>query len=401
MKLCPYCSEKIKNTASFCKHCKQDLTTSHAQSLDSLKDGTKFYEKIWFQVLCLILCFPVGIALIVMNAFFKRKKRMQFLSPEEQKASKKMNLLVIGGLGFSTILLFLAFLSPYLSFLVLVCVIWLYPRKHEVILKNRLVDYQNYKLRIVLTAISLIIFTWFSSYLKELKYVQQYPQPQIQILSSQLNQEENKEYLLEIGGKDFTEVWVNNRLIQKDNDGNLQTTIKLDNRKTTIKIEARNQYKATKKEITISRNETESEIAERIAREEKERIQKEEAEKVRQIELAKQETERLQKEKEETERQKSEAERKKLEALKGNRREALVCAEMKVESLLKNPAGAKFESWFSSKDVVALGNNEYMVKSYVDAQNSFGGTIRTNYICTVIFNPKTDKCKSIECIFDE
>lgn len=177
----------------------------------------------------------------------------------------------------------------------------------------------------MILTICLIITTYqFLSSFKNQRFVENYPLPRVYVVSSQENQGDDMDYLFELEAENYTNIRVNNRLLEVSDDGKLQTIIQLDKPKTTIKIEARNQYKATKKEIMITRNETEIETTQRLAREEEERIQKEEAE-------------------------------------KGSRREALVCAEMKVESLLKNPAGAKFESWFSSNDVVVLGNNEYMV----------------------------------------
>jgi len=49
---------------------------------------------------------------------------------------------------------------------------------------------------------------------------------------------------------------------------------------------------------------------------------------------------------------------------------------------LKAPATADFPSYSDSDvSVVHRGGGVFMVKSYVDAQNSFGANIRTHYIC--------------------
>jgi len=53
-----------------------------------------------------------------------------------------------------------------------------------------------------------------------------------------------------------------------------------------------------------------------------------------------------------------------------------------VENRLKNPASADFP-WYDGDAIQFLGNDRYRISSYVDAGNSFGGTIRTNYNCTV------------------
>lgn len=58
---------------------------------------------------------------------------------------------------------------------------------------------------------------------------------------------------------------------------------------------------------------------------------------------------------------------------------AIVLCEMHAKNVLKSPRSAKFP-W--AKKAVFDGELA-ILKSYVDAQNSFGAMIRTNYICTV------------------
>ena len=53
-----------------------------------------------------------------------------------------------------------------------------------------------------------------------------------------------------------------------------------------------------------------------------------------------------------------------------------------VEQKLKSPSTAIFPSYQSSF-VTDLGGGRYQVAAYVDAQNGFGATLRTNYICTM------------------
>jgi hypothetical protein len=50
---------------------------------------------------------------------------------------------------------------------------------------------------------------------------------------------------------------------------------------------------------------------------------------------------------------------------------------------LKAPSNAKFEDALSEKVVTPVGGGEYVVKSFVDAQNSFGATLRSRYTCSV------------------
>lgn len=55
-------------------------------------------------------------------------------------------------------------------------------------------------------------------------------------------------------------------------------------------------------------------------------------------------------------------------------------AQLFVEKDLKSPRSAKFEfGAVSNGSVKYIGNNTYSVKSYVDAQNSFGAMIRTHF----------------------
>lgn len=62
--------------------------------------------------------------------------------------------------------------------------------------------------------------------------------------------------------------------------------------------------------------------------------------------------------------------------------DAWVCAQNVVEGRLKSPSTAKFCSYDSSR-VTELGNNKYRIVGYVDAQNSFGATVRSNFTVTL------------------
>ena len=53
-----------------------------------------------------------------------------------------------------------------------------------------------------------------------------------------------------------------------------------------------------------------------------------------------------------------------------------------VTKRLFSPGSAEYP-WASREVVQHLGDNRYRVRSYVDSQNPFGATIRTNYDCTV------------------
>lgn len=58
-----------------------------------------------------------------------------------------------------------------------------------------------------------------------------------------------------------------------------------------------------------------------------------------------------------------------------------ICEQF-VNDRLKSPSTAKYKS-YNEGDVVGLGNNEFRVKSHVDAVNSFNAEIRNNYTCVV------------------
>lgn len=63
--------------------------------------------------------------------------------------------------------------------------------------------------------------------------------------------------------------------------------------------------------------------------------------------------------------------------------EAWICAKDIVENNLKSPSSAKFCS-FAEASIRHIGNGEYMVVGWVDAQNSFGATIRESFVVTYI-----------------
>ena len=62
--------------------------------------------------------------------------------------------------------------------------------------------------------------------------------------------------------------------------------------------------------------------------------------------------------------------------------EAFSCAKAIVKSSLKSPSTAKF-CWITDATITHLGNGEYKVTGWVEAQNSFGATLRQNF--TVVY----------------
>ena len=65
-----------------------------------------------------------------------------------------------------------------------------------------------------------------------------------------------------------------------------------------------------------------------------------------------------------------------------------VLAKHSVETKLKSPSSAKFPS--KSKADISEMNGKYVVKSYVDADNSFGSSIRSKFTVTLIKNSSGD-----------
>lgn len=63
--------------------------------------------------------------------------------------------------------------------------------------------------------------------------------------------------------------------------------------------------------------------------------------------------------------------------------EAYVYCKMLVRNSLKAPATAVFPRESYTDVTVDQGGGRYSVRSYVDAENSFGALIRSRYECTV------------------
>jgi len=75
----------------------------------------------------------------------------------------------------------------------------------------------------------------------------------------------------------------------------------------------------------------------------------------------------------------NERKRKILDATSQNAPPAAI-AKMSVELMLKAPATAKFDEF---PMIINLGNGQYKVHSYVDAQNDFGALLRSYYTAVV------------------
>ena len=61
--------------------------------------------------------------------------------------------------------------------------------------------------------------------------------------------------------------------------------------------------------------------------------------------------------------------------------------EQIVKERLKSPSTAKFPGYATKRDQLnCIGNDNYTITSWVDAQNSFGGVVRKNYYCKFSYN---------------
>ena len=73
--------------------------------------------------------------------------------------------------------------------------------------------------------------------------------------------------------------------------------------------------------------------------------------------------------------------------LPNREKDAWVCAQDIVNSNLKAPATAKFCS-YTEATITHNGGSDYTVKGYVDAENSYGAQIRTNFTVTLTLTEK-------------
>lgn len=76
-------------------------------------------------------------------------------------------------------------------------------------------------------------------------------------------------------------------------------------------------------------------------------------------------------------------------AAEERRQLAHIGCEGVIEKSLKSPSTAKFSSYAESS--VTEEDNVYTVHAYVDAQNSFGATIRKSFTCRSTYNPANGK----------
>ena len=73
--------------------------------------------------------------------------------------------------------------------------------------------------------------------------------------------------------------------------------------------------------------------------------------------------------------------------------EALTASQFFVEEKLKAPATAKFD--YSVRATTQLNDTVFLVKSFVDSENSFGALLRMDYSCTITFSNGSMQCTDL------
>lgn len=69
---------------------------------------------------------------------------------------------------------------------------------------------------------------------------------------------------------------------------------------------------------------------------------------------------------------------------------AWLMAQNVVKENLKSPSSAKFPSQLKAS-IKSIGVNKYKVSSYVEAENSFGASLKTNFVVTIEINDTYSK----------
>ena len=75
--------------------------------------------------------------------------------------------------------------------------------------------------------------------------------------------------------------------------------------------------------------------------------------------------------------------------------DAWYTCEIFIERVLKAPLTADFEHYNANK-VYSTGTNKWAAQIYVDAENSFGALIRSEFYCETEYFPENDEWKLIE-----
>lgn len=75
--------------------------------------------------------------------------------------------------------------------------------------------------------------------------------------------------------------------------------------------------------------------------------------------------------------------------------DACAMSHVFIKQQLKSPSTADFAVCDEPDTVVAHTGNQWTVRSYVDAQNSFGAQLRNDYAVEMLYLPSTDKWRLV------
>jgi hypothetical protein len=268
-------------------------------------------------------------------------------------------------IAFTVLVAFAMFVkasSILLGVLVIILLIWLFPNTEKESLAQRLKAFKSHKVKTgvstFLVFIGLVMTIGLHSSEKLIEeqkaFVESYPTPVIQVETIP-NQGANTEYDLIFTVKDAETVTINGEPVQAS-EGRVDYKVSLSQPTTSLKIEAKNEYKQASKNIAIQRDKTEEELL------------AEEAERKRQAEIAKQKVEQ----------------KRKQELNSVDESQAFIISKNFVQAMLKSPKTADFP--FLDYSHRNLGDGKWIIQSYVDSQNGFGAMIRTQYQVEMQFN---------------
>lgn len=83
-----------------------------------------------------------------------------------------------------------------------------------------------------------------------------------------------------------------------------------------------------------------------------------------------------------------------------DRTDACSISQTFVKRQLKAPSSAKFPLWTEENCKVTQRERVWVVRSYVDAQNSFGAMLRNDYVAEMIYYPAKDSWELVSLVLN-
>ncbi len=162
--------------------------------------------------------------------------------------------------------------NPYhvwFGFLLLLIGVWLHPLKGEKFFENRVSKFRNHKTRAGLTLAGLLVaIASFGINLQQYG-VENYPTPSFILLSPKNVSEASLDYELKLQAEDATSVVVEGQgvMTQSESDPSVyELMINLDSPTSTFNVIAKNEHKQSETSVQITREETQEEEEERLAK---------------------------------------------------------------------------------------------------------------------------------------